>query len=290
VVILYLTLLLLYASIQVVRYLLPKLIMTTSNSATFTSSLDLVDYWASPLVEPNYNQLSIFDVAPQVIPNKNSKHHACIDPLILMLFIATCFEQNLIEDSFLDNFDEKQLLNNFRKPGHPIYTKLQSLFGLSLHVSTTAYKSLIKHMHDSNVDFESSFYNEAFKLAKSMKHVYALKEIDKEQIKSTCSVVNKIRNDESLIYDELQYIELVKEIDYMFLTSDSAYTVTVTKEIEDNIHYISSIKPGVNHFNTYVTATIMPFVIGYVDKFGQIPSNVHDFSTYLQTRLIEQST
>jgi hypothetical protein len=260
--------------------------MTTST--TFVPAYDLVDYWADALVEPNYNQLNLFDVEPQVI-NKNIKHHACIDPLMLMIFIATCFEHDLIDDTFLENLDEKTLMDSIRQKDHPIYVKLQSLFVMSLHIATSSYRSFIEHMHESNVNFQDSFYNEAFKLAVSMKYAYKLNEFSMEQVKNTCSVVNTIRNEDSLQYNEAHYTELVKELDYLFLTSGTGYIVNVSKEIEDNIHYISKIKPGVHHFNTYVTATIMPFVIGYIDKYGKMPTSVLDFSTFLQERLIENA-
>jgi hypothetical protein len=248
-------------------------------NATFDSTtFEIIDFWAEPSVQT---------VKEEVVEVKKiTKHYACIDPIVLMMFIASALEQGLITDEACKDLNPNKLFENFREPGHPVYAILQALLGISLLTASQTFKSLVQYMKDNNEEFEAATYDHAYRLAESMKEVYTLEEFDEDKIRQISVKADYIRHNQFLKYDEKSYQELVKEINYMFMTCNAKFVVIVTKEVEDNIAYISEIKPGFSHFNTYSTAQMIPFVVSYMDKFGKVPYDVNEFSLFVQQTLI----
>jgi hypothetical protein len=251
--------------------------MTTATSFDSTS-FQFDDYWADT-VAPTITE-KVVEV------KKNTKYYACIDPIMLMTFIASCVEQNLITDKNIEGMNPDKLLANFREPGHPVYAIVQGLLGISLLTASKALKSLLVHMKESNVEFDLATYDHAYRCAESMKEVYKLDELDESSIRQVTVKADYIRHNQFLKYDEESYRELVAEVDYLFMTSNAKFVVIVTKEVEDNLSYISTIKPGLLHYNTYATAQIMPFVIMYLDNYGKVPYDVAEFSDFVQQKLL----
>jgi hypothetical protein len=265
--------------------------MTTSTTSLYTTSLDLVDYWAAPaapLVEPNYTQLSIFD-APAVNPTKNQNYLALIDPLLLSLFVYTCIKYNLFEDELISGLDENSILKHCLKKGHPLNAKLQLLLGLALHTSTKTFKSLVEYLKEQNLDFGDLGCDEAYRYAISMKDVYSIQTPDYALINDICQKINDTRNDQNIIYDKDKYFALVDEINYLSLTSSQTFTVTVTKQIQDDIFFLSKLKDGNTHFGTYLTGVILLLVINFIKANRQLPSNEVEFKSYLASTIAEQS-
>jgi hypothetical protein len=251
--------------------------MTTA-TAFDSTSFQLDDYWADP-VAPTDNEIV-------VEAKKNTKYYACIDPVMLMTFIASCLEQDLITDKNIEGMNPDKLLANFREPGHPVYAIIQGLLGISLLTASRALKNLLVHMKESNVEFDLATYDHAYRCAESMKEVYKLEELDEAAIRQVSLKADYIRHNQFLKYDEESYRELVAEVDYLFMTSNAKFVVVVNQEVEDNLSYISTIKPGLLHYNTYATAQIMPFVIMYLDSYGKVPYNVAEFSDFVKQKLL----
>jgi hypothetical protein len=250
----------------------------TTQTTFDPSTFEIVDYWADPVAPTETEKAEE--------TKKNTKHYACVDPIMLMTFIASCVEQDLITDKNIEGMNPDKLLANFREPGHPVYAIIQGLLGISLLTASKALKSLLVHMKESNVEFDLATYDHAYPCAESMKEVYKLEELDEASIRQVSLKADYIRHNQFLKYDEESYRELVAEIDYLFMTSNAKFVVVVTQEVEDNLSYISTIKPGLLHYNTYATAQIMPFVIMYLDNYGKVPYDVAEFSDFVKQKLL----
>ena len=207
--------------------------------------------------------------------------------MMVMLFVATCLEQDLIPDSMSDGIDPNNILKSFTKPGHPVFEKLQALFGLSIHIASKTFRSLQELMLETGVDFDIEVYDSAFRYAESMKVVYTLQDIDEDKIRQVSVQADYIKHNKFLKYEETAYVELVSEINYLFNTCPATFVVAVNKEVEDNLTYLATIKEGVMHYNTYVTAQIIPFVVAYISKYGQVPYSVDFFKEFVREKIME---